>query len=150
MSAETEEKLASLMLYLIKEDADQILTLLQNLPSGSGGAGGSGGSGGVGYPNNTQTGQIVVITTGAITGFTQGPSMVVPNGFKLVIKSHPSNPPGSLVYVAFSGPGALNQNAQYPLVPNETVGYGVTNGSAVWVAGSQPGLLVIFSSEMAP
>jgi len=67
------------------------------------------------------------------------PELEVPEGFTLLIKAWPLNAVGSLVYVATS-PAPQAQMA-WPLIPNESLPYGIKNTSKLWVfsniAGSQ-------------
>jgi hypothetical protein len=66
----------------------------------------------------------------------QLPNFEIPEGFSLVVKSHPLNAVGTIMYVAESQPDVLNVNTAWPLLINESLGLAVTNSSALWVAAS--------------
>lgn len=70
-----------------------------------------------GYPPNADYVTSVVVQCQAINQAYDVPSMTVPDNFSAVIKAHPTNAVGSLIYVVTSP--APNVNSAYPLVPNE-------------------------------
>ncbi len=67
------------------------------------------------------------------------PELEVPEGFQVLIKAWPLNAVGSLVYVATNP--APQQQMAWPLIPNESLPYGIKNTNKLWVfsniAGSQ-------------
>lgn len=67
------------------------------------------------------------------------PSMIVPDGFDILVKAWPTNAIGSLIFV-ITNP-APNQNACYPLIPNESIRLKIKDSGKIYlfsnVAGSQ-------------
>lgn len=138
--------LAELFLYHLKDLSEQQLAVLQkmgfNISVGAG----------YGFPANTKNIQTVRVPILMAGKAVQGPEMPVPDGFQLMIKSHPANPAASFIYVAESQSLALDANGQWPLIPNEFVTYGVQNASSIWVSGfvapfPAGGLFVVFTCE---
>lgn len=66
----------------------------------------------------------------------QLPNFEIPEGFSLVVKSHPNNPVGTIMYVARSGPDVQNFASGWPLVVQESLGLAVTNSNAIWVSAT--------------
>ena len=123
-------------LYQIRVALEKLL----NKPSGGGGSGYS-------FPANTESIQIVRIPITVANTAIKGPDLIVPDGFYLVIKSDPTNPAGSFVYVGESSSAVININLAYPLVPNEAISYGVTDANVVYISGSAAGMFVLFTAE---
>jgi len=67
------------------------------------------------------------------------PEFFAPEGFRVLLKAWPLNAVGSLTYVATNP--APNPQMAWPLIPNESLPYGIKNTSKLWVfsnvAGSQ-------------
>jgi hypothetical protein len=110
----------------------EVLTLLQELAAGVGttieqlneiitaigGISGGGGGGVVqGYPPNCDSMAIAVVNCELANTAYPVPDYTVPDGFSVVIKSHPSNAFGSLVY--WSTSPSPNTNSASPLQPND-------------------------------
>ena len=77
-----------------------------------------------GWPENAESAVAVEITCQvANTQSYQAPDFIVPDGFTAVIKAHPLNAIGSLVY--WSHQPAPNTAMAYPLMPNEPFNLGV-------------------------
>lgn len=89
-----------------------------------------------GFPANCPTIFTWNITVGA--GFVplQLPSVPIPEGFQLVVKSSPNNAAGTVMYIGKSAPDAGNPNAAWPLAINESLGLAITNCSLLWVAAN--------------
>jgi hypothetical protein len=74
-----------------------------------------------------------------LTGVLQAvklPDLSIPDGFALVIKSHPTNPIGSFILVASSKTDATNQDTSWPLIPGESIAYKIKNASSIYVAAT--------------
>ena len=98
-----------------------------------------------GYPQNCHYAAIAVINCQGANQAYQSPSYAVPDGFNIVIKSHPNNIAGSLVFWSTS-PGA-NVNASYPLMPNEAYTIGLKNTGSIYVFTNIAGSQVVISVE---
>lgn len=89
-----------------------------------------------GYPLNTKTFltfNVNVVVAGVAVRL---PEFLVPDGFQLVVKNHPSNPVGTIMYIGKSLPDAQNVNSAWPLLINESLGLAVISSDAVWVAAT--------------
>lgn len=73
------------------------------------------------------------------------PAIIVPDGMTLVIKAHPENVLLSLIYVSNSK--STSQPHLWPLMPNESMGWRVKSGSALWVSTNVPGSIAVISVE---
>lgn len=73
------------------------------------------------------------------------PSIAIPDGFSLSIRSNVLNPFGSQLYT--SGIDATIANARNTLLPGDVKEYFITNSDLVHVAGSQNGLILDISVE---
>jgi hypothetical protein len=99
------------------------------------------------YPKNLPAASVMRIV--CIVPFTsyQGPPMVVPDGFALVIKASPDNAPLGRIYIASNGADCLNPNSSWPLAQNESVAYYIQDARNLWVSGDTPGDMAIFTIE---
>lgn len=102
---------------------------------------------GNGYPPNAKYPLSSRIDLGAALNAVQFQDMEIPDNFFFVVKAYPTNPAGSLVYVARSKTEAQDQYTAYPLMPNETIGYKISNPANIWVSGSIANLSVVWTVE---
>jgi hypothetical protein len=103
----------------------------------------------VGYPANLPTIAVMRITCLAANTPYQGPPMLVPDGFALVIKSSPDNALGGRIYVAGNGADCINPNSAWPLVQNEAVAYYIQDARNLWVSSDTALNWVLFTVEKA-
>lgn len=89
-----------------------------------------------GFPPNCRTFVTFQIPCPVAGVPVQLPSFEIPDGFELVVKNHPGNAAGTLIYVAKSMPDAQNVNTGWPLVLNESLGLAEQNSSAIWVSSN--------------
>ncbi len=107
----------------------------------------TGGGGGFGYPPNADYAYTSSqpLTTNVAFNL---PRIEIPDDFAIVIKAHPSNPVGSLVYVAKSAADAINPNTAWPLQPNESISYRIKFADELWCSASvAPGCIVVWTVE---
>ncbi|MDD5700432.1 MAG: hypothetical protein PHU23_00155 [Dehalococcoidales bacterium] len=104
--------------------------------------------GGTGYPPNADypiSGTfdlLVPLTTYRL------PDITIPDDFEITIKAYPTNPPGSLIYVAKSAGESIDRYASYPLMPNESRGYRIKNAKELYVSATvAPGCSVTWTVE---
>ena len=90
---------------------------------------------GQGFPPNCRSFVTFQVPLPALTPV-QLPNFEIPEGFSLVVKSHPNNPVGTIMYVARSGPDVQNFASGWPLVVQESLGLAVTNSNAIWVSAT--------------
>jgi hypothetical protein len=100
-----------------------------------------------GWPSNTP--RVRIITVNCILANTayQADTILVPDGMGLVIRSHPNNAAGSLIYVATNQAEAVIPAASYPLQPSELVVYNIQDAKAIWVSSTVPGSIVVLTAE---
>jgi hypothetical protein len=116
----------------------EVAQILANLP---------GGGAIQGYPPNcpsvTTSTKRALVANNAM----QLSDMPIPDGFALVIKAHPLNAVGSLIFVGRGQAEAINPDLAWPLVPNESVSYFVKNANALYVSSNIVGSTVVFTAE---
>ncbi len=98
-----------------------------------------------GWPNAESVQSASIIIRAVNTPY-QLPSMPIPDGMAVIIKSWPSN--GGFIYVAASRPEVLDINRVYPLQPGEFIGYKVRNANSLWISGTLVNDLVIITAEI--
>jgi hypothetical protein len=64
------------------------------------------------------------------------PNVAIPDGFEIAIKSWPANPVGGYINVGKSRADVLNQDESWPLIPNESISYGVKDAKELWVSAT--------------
>jgi hypothetical protein len=104
--------------------------------------------GGAGYPPNSKT--LLVGTVQCIVAMNAVniiPEYVVPDNMHLVLKSHPNNAAGSILYIAESAGNATNIQTAWPLIPNETVRWKVKSTNLIWVASNIVPTLLCYTLE---
>lgn len=77
----------------------------------------------------------------------RGPNMTIEEGYKLVIKSHPLNPFGSIVRVASSSADATNNNSSFPLAVNDICEQQVDNMQDIYVSATIAGCIAALAVE---
>jgi hypothetical protein len=70
------------------------------------------------------------------------PSIVIPDGYSLVIRNSDANAAATVVFVADSAANAGAAATRYRLVETETVSLQITNANLVWVNSATAGALV--------
>jgi hypothetical protein len=88
------------------------------------------------YPLNAdypQSGRIQLVAARSPTNL---PSLTIPDGFEIAIKSWPANPAGGYINVGKSRADVLNQDESWPLIPNESITYRIKNASEIWVSAT--------------
>ncbi len=100
-----------------------------------------------GWPSNVQRTRTVIVTCLIANRAYQPDYLLVPDGLGLLIRSHPFNAAGSLVYVATSAAEAITPATAYPLQPTEVVIYQLQDAHNIWVSSTVAGSVVIFSAE---
>jgi len=118
---------------------NEVAQILANLPAD--------GAAIQGYPPNcpsvTTSTKRALVANNAM----QLSDMPIPDGFALVIKAHPLNAVGSLIFVGRGQAEAINPDLAWPLVPNESVSYFVKNANALYVSSNIVGSTVVFTAE---
>ena len=135
--------LGEFFLYQSKLNTAKMVELLKNLSPAE-------GSTFTGYPHNVDTIQVIRMSILAANTPYQGPALVIPDGFVLVIKAAPTNAVGNFVFIAPSAGESVNINQSWPLVPNEWVSFGIKNAESIWFSGSSAGDFVLFTVERLP
>jgi hypothetical protein len=100
-----------------------------------------------GWPSNVQRTRTVIVTCLVANRAYQPDYLLVPDGMNLLIRSHPFNAAGSLVYVATTSAEAITPAAAYPLQPSEVVLYQLQDAHYIFVSSTVAGSVVIFSAE---
>ena len=119
-------------------DLDIITQFVQNFQQNSTGQG---------WPPNTPDFYINRRDFVAINTAFQLDDLAIPDDFDLIIKSWPTNPAGSLLFVGTTKANAENPLASYPLVPNEARSFKIQNAQTLWVATSALPAAVSISVE---
>lgn len=108
----------------------------------------SGSSSGRGYAANLDYPYTSSTAFAAALAPVRLPYVEIDDDYSLVIKAFNGNPPLSYIYVAKSGPDAININASWPLAPGETISYRVHNAEEIWIAASvAPGCSAYWTVE---
>lgn len=100
---------------------------------------------GKGYPPNCEKAAIAVITCLAANQAYPVDDYPVPDGFTVVIKSHPNNAAAALVY--WSTQPAPNVNMAFPLALNEAINIGLTRTGSLYVFTDTAGSQVVIAVE---
>jgi hypothetical protein len=100
-----------------------------------------------GWPPNVKYTRTFVVVCAVVGRAYPAPDMAIPSGMSLLIKAHPLNPVGSIIYVATSAADAINPNSSYPLVPNEPFSLQVENSNTIYVSSNTPNAIAIFAAE---
>ena len=77
----------------------------------------------------------------------QLPHIQIINGKSVLLKSHPSNAPGSFVLIGRSPPGCLNLLGAYPLAVNESISYMIQDTVALYVSSTVAGSVLVITAE---
>jgi hypothetical protein len=89
--------------------------------------------------------QVATLSIERIGVYFQGPDMAIPDGYQVVVLSHPNNVMLGLIQVAGNKtPG----NDNIPLRPGQTVPLWIKNTNRLWLAGTAAGDMVVFYSEL--
>ncbi len=99
-----------------------------------------------GWPPNVKGIRTTAVTCIEPDKAYQPDTLLVPDGFTLIIKAHPFNAVQSLVRVATNQFECLSPEMSYPLLPNEAVTYQVKDAAEFWVSSTIAGSIVIFST----
>jgi hypothetical protein len=100
-----------------------------------------------GWPSNTQRTRTIIATCLIANRAYQSDYLLVPDGMSLLIRSHPFNAVGSLIYVATNAAEAITPATAYPLQPSEVVLYQLQDAHNIYVSSTAAGSVVIFSAE---
>lgn len=102
-----------------------------------------GGVGGV-VPNTSGITSFRMVCPAAATAY-QLPDCSIPDDFQLLIKGWPTN--AGLIWVGGAQLECININQVWPILPNEQVGYKVSNANAIWVSAVVAGDIVVCTVE---
>ena len=119
-------------------DLDVITQFVQNFQQNSTGQG---------WPPNTPDFYIDRRDFVAVNTAFQLDDLTIPDDFELLIKSWPTNPAGSLLYIGTTKANAENPLASYPLIPNEFRSFKIQNAQKLWVSTSALPAAVSISVE---
>ena len=122
-------------------DLDIITQFVQNFQQGTGGGTYQG------WPPNTPDFYIDRRDFVAVNTAFQLDDLTIPDDFELLIKSWPTNPAGSLLYIGTTKANAENPLASYPLIPNEFRSFKIQNAQKLWVSTSALPAAVSISVE---
>lgn len=100
-----------------------------------------------GWPPNAEGARTFAVLCVAVATAYEVPDMVIPDGMSLAIKASPLNLVDSLIFLARTPAECTNPNSAWPLVPNESITYQVTNANAFYVSTNTAGSIVLFSGE---
>lgn len=89
-----------------------------------------------GFPSNKPGIITPTINCVALNTPYQGPNIDVPEGFQVVVKSHPGNPVFSVVRVASNAADSINNNASFPLAVNDDCKVQVQNMNDIYVSST--------------
>ncbi len=88
--------------------------------------------------------QIATLAIERINVFFKGPDMPIPDGYAVVIMSHPANT--LLNFINIGGVKAPG-NRVIPLLPGQTLPLFIKNPISLYISGTAAGDLVLFYSE---
>jgi len=95
-------------------------------------------------PNTSGITSFRLVCAAAATPY-ELPDCSIPDDFQLLIKGWPTN--AGLIYVGGAQLECTNVNQVWPLLPNEQVGYKVSNANSIWVSAVVAGDIVVCTVE---
>jgi hypothetical protein len=113
-------------------DLNDIITLLQKPPIPA-------------YPPNADYAQIIIVNCQVANQAYPVPDFPVPDDFDIIVKAHPANPVGTLLFS--STQSAPNPQMAYPHVPNEAKSYRLKSTGGLWVFSPVAGNQAVIAVE---